>query len=335
MSATRDFPFHHHPRGWYQVAWSPELAPGDVRPARYFGQDLVIYRTDAGRVVVLEGHCLHMGAHLGHGGRVAGDDIVCPFHGWRWGCDGSNLDIPYSNQQPIKKRLQTWTVLEQSGLVLVWYDRSGGVPDHEPPPVPEFEDPDYYPVFPHGAAADTVRFVPQLLLENAVDFPHLKYVHNWNVGEPGMEKYENRGESFAVVSYGAIETSRGPARLRTEIEAWGVSLIYSHLTGLRDMGFVSSCTPIDDMYSEIRLSTAVRKPSGDAGDEPDSLAKAMIKGQVDEVIGGRPGGDRDIWEHMIYRARPPMVREEATGMRALREWAATFYVDPAAEEVLR
>ncbi|MBM4687865.1 Rieske 2Fe-2S domain-containing protein [Rhodococcus hoagii] len=51
---------------------------GDVKPLHYFGQDLVAYRTEGGRLVVLNAYCEHLGAHLGHGGSVAGDDIQCP-----------------------------------------------------------------------------------------------------------------------------------------------------------------------------------------------------------------------------------------------------------------
>jgi hypothetical protein len=53
----------------------------------------------------------------------------------------------------------------------------------------------------------------------------------------------------------------------------------------------------------------------------------MIEAQAEEVIGGRAGGDKDIWEHMVYRTSPPLVGEEAAGMRALRRWAARFYED--------
>jgi hypothetical protein len=34
---------------------------------------------------VLSAHCRHLGAHIGHGGTVNGDRVVCPFHGWEWG----------------------------------------------------------------------------------------------------------------------------------------------------------------------------------------------------------------------------------------------------------
>src|SRR5262249_44680373 len=62
------FPFPRYPDGWFQVAYADELAPGDVVPLRYFGRDLVLYRTQDGAPHVLDAHCPHMGAHLGYGG---------------------------------------------------------------------------------------------------------------------------------------------------------------------------------------------------------------------------------------------------------------------------
>lgn len=328
MARLRGFPYKSHPFGWYQAAWSAELAPGAVKPAKYFDRDLVIYRTEAGQVVIMDAICRHQGAHLGHGGKVIGDDIVCPFHGWKWGCKGDNLDIPYSKQSPIKGTLQTYPVIERSGLVLMWYHPDGSAPDFEPPVVAEFEDPSYYPIYPHGVASEVLPFPPQLHAENGVDWPHLKFVHHWDADEYGLAEYEDRGRSFYVRAFGAIDTPRGVAKMQTEINYWGVGLIYSHLTGLRDMGFISSMIPIDESTSELRLTTAVRRKEGDEGDVPDKFALAMIGGQITEVLGTHQGGDRDIWEHMVYQPNPALTREEVGGMIAIRKWMDKFYEDP-------
>jgi nitrite reductase/ring-hydroxylating ferredoxin subunit len=93
-------PFTWKVTGWFMVGWSPELPVGEVRPLRYFGEDLVAYRDESGELHVLEGHCKHLGAHVGHGGTVVGDCVQCPFHGWRWGPDGTNRYIPYQPERP-------------------------------------------------------------------------------------------------------------------------------------------------------------------------------------------------------------------------------------------
>ena len=37
--------FEGYPRGWFAVSFSDELKPGDVKPLKYFGKDLVIWRS--------------------------------------------------------------------------------------------------------------------------------------------------------------------------------------------------------------------------------------------------------------------------------------------------
>jgi 3-ketosteroid 9alpha-monooxygenase subunit A len=69
------------PSGWFAVATSEEIAIRDVAIRHYFGQDLVVFRTESGAVSVFDPYCPHLGAHLGHGGRVEGERLRCPFHG--------------------------------------------------------------------------------------------------------------------------------------------------------------------------------------------------------------------------------------------------------------
>ena len=40
---SKRFPFPI-PNGWFQVEWSHELKAGDVKPLKYFGKDLVLFR---------------------------------------------------------------------------------------------------------------------------------------------------------------------------------------------------------------------------------------------------------------------------------------------------
>src|SRR5947208_6782703 len=83
-------PFTWEVTGWFMIGWSAEFAAREVRPLRYFGEDLVAYRDESDELHLLDGHCKHLGAHIGHGGKVVGNCVECPFHGWRWGPDGTN-----------------------------------------------------------------------------------------------------------------------------------------------------------------------------------------------------------------------------------------------------
>src|SRR3546814_13153829 len=126
-----------YPTGWFWVAWSHEVSVEDApRPLRYFGRDLVLYRGASGRPVVLDAHCPHLGAHLGYGGSVCDDDIVCPFHGWRWAPDGSNVEIPYDDKITTSRTVGAWSVPADCGGILVGHDAPGPRPawDTRDPP---------------------------------------------------------------------------------------------------------------------------------------------------------------------------------------------------------
>ena len=57
-------PLSMKPTGWFQVAWSAEVGIGEVHQMTYFGQDMVAWRTQSGRLTVMDAYCEHLGAHL-------------------------------------------------------------------------------------------------------------------------------------------------------------------------------------------------------------------------------------------------------------------------------
>src|SRR5689334_13093376 len=103
------------PEGWFQVGYSQDLAPGQVTRLRYFGRDLVLYRTEGGQAQVLNAHCPHVGANLGVGGTVVGEYLQCPFHNWRYDTAGRCREIPYSAHIPDGALVGTWPTEERSG----------------------------------------------------------------------------------------------------------------------------------------------------------------------------------------------------------------------------
>src|SRR6516164_1796389 len=86
-------------RYWHPVAFSHDVGSAPV-PARLLDQDLVVYRTSEA-VVVARDICLHRGARLTLG-QLDGDELVCAYHGWRYGTDGRCTRIP---SQPREIRI--------------------------------------------------------------------------------------------------------------------------------------------------------------------------------------------------------------------------------------
>ena len=320
-SVREGWPYTRHPSGWFQVAWSAEIRAGDVRPLHYFDQDLVAYRGESGALAVLDAHCPHLGADLGHGGCVEGDDIVCPFHAWRWGSDGRNVCIPYSSTVNRKQRIRTWPVREVDGLVHVWYDADGGPPTWEPEPiaafVPEFDAGDFYPVHPYGSHTFVgVRAFPQFIAENFVDAAHFLYVHSARAVTT-IERFEARGPFFDVEhSFASVRD----ATLSIRASGLGMALGVFRAEGTVAFLEIQATTPVDGDRSDLRGSVFARREPGNTAATPLPATAELIARQHIEL-----GKDVPIWERLHYVARAPFAPEEARPYRALRKWAAQFY----------
>ena len=97
----RRFPFPI-PFGWFQVAFPDDLAPGEVtRAALLEHATSCSGATTAGDFHLQDAYCPHLGAHLGVGGKVDGDEVVCPFHGWKYDGDGRVHEHPV---QPARQQ---------------------------------------------------------------------------------------------------------------------------------------------------------------------------------------------------------------------------------------
>ena len=143
-------PLSMKPTGWFQIAWSDEIAIGDVHKMHYFGQEMVAWRAESGRLTVMDAYCEHLGAHLGFGGHVEGEVIQCAFHGWQWNKEGRNVCIPDEKRPNRGRRMRTYPVVERNESVYIWHDVEGREPFFDVPDIfASFEDgstlADYYP----------------------------------------------------------------------------------------------------------------------------------------------------------------------------------------------
>src|SRR4051812_40483999 len=83
---------HSYSHGWFQLAFEEELEP-IFTPLRFASRSLMAVRNpESGVVRVFDAVCPHRGAHLAHGGRLAGDAVICPFHSYRIGLGTNSAD---------------------------------------------------------------------------------------------------------------------------------------------------------------------------------------------------------------------------------------------------
>jgi 3-ketosteroid 9alpha-monooxygenase subunit A len=318
----KDFPWTTMPTGWFQVAWSAELTRGEVRPLRYFGRDLVAYRGESGQVHVLDAHCAHLGAHLGYGGEVAGDDIICPFHHWRWSCEGCTVDIPYSARKTQAKRIGTWAVRELEPHVYVWHDAAGQPPAWEPDKLQlPFPLDDYHPVWPNGSRRFSgVAMQPQLLIENLPDIFHFRYVHGTG-RVPAFEKFSterhrifSRQRFTEPLDAPPEEISPTAAQGEFDVHVQGLGILLTNIAGMGDVSQSACVTPVDAQTSDFHFTVFVPRAIREA------QLEAIYRLQFKLVTEDFP-----IWEHLAYQARPPFVPEEAGPYLAVRRWVPQFH----------
>ena len=301
-----------YPWGWFVVAFSKDIAIGEVQKMHYFGQELVAFRGDDGVVSILDAYCPHLGAHLGVGGTVEGCAIRCPFHAWRFDGNGQCVDVPYAAKIPPGARIKTWPVRERNGLVFVWYDRAGGAPNYEIPVLPQYEDEDWGPwevEFLH------IKTHPREVLENMADSAHFAYVHATKVLSFENEFMDHK----CVQRLSALAKPRGGGEDRFDLEAtyYGPGYHISVMDGVLQSRLLLAHTPVDENSIDLRFG-AMLKTFGDP-EQTRSFAQMYLNNLQTGFCE-----DIEIWENKLYRTRPALCDGDGP-IGKLRRWYRQFY----------
>jgi 5,5'-dehydrodivanillate O-demethylase len=105
-------------RFWQPVGLS-ELVTAKPQRMKVLGEELLLYRGASGKAVMTQLRCAHRSLALDHG-RVEGDSIRCPYHGWLYDAQGQCLEQPAEPEGSgfkEKVRLKACPTQEISGLV--------------------------------------------------------------------------------------------------------------------------------------------------------------------------------------------------------------------------
>ena len=130
-----------YPNGWFHVLSSHELAVGDVKYVSMLGEQLAVFRGTDGVAHIVNAYCPHLGANLGIGGKVVGNCLQCPFHGWIFrGEDGKCVKIPYSEKVPDFAQTKSWPCLEMNCSIYMWYHAEGSEPTWTPDYIEEIKN---------------------------------------------------------------------------------------------------------------------------------------------------------------------------------------------------
>ncbi|MCP4903564.1 MAG: Rieske 2Fe-2S domain-containing protein [bacterium] len=317
---TRRIDLPPYPRGWFAVSASTELARSEVQHHHYFGQELVLFRTEDGTAALFDAHCPHLGAHFGHGGRVEGNDLVCPFHGWSFGVDGACRSMPYGKRIPKTAQARRWPLREKYGVILAWHCPKGSEPDWE---MPEFDDSNW-------TACISKRWEiaghPQEVCENQADYGHFIFVHGTHfpraTAEPMIE-----GPVLQV------DIESDPEAIEEKYRVDGPELVGSncgHGPGLtfativpKDSGLTALqrlyATPIDEERLALLGVVSVGKL------DHDDATQQYLDG-LSQAVFAQWEADVPLWETKVYRPTPALNDAEGS-VAVFRRWYEQFYVD--------
>jgi nitrite reductase/ring-hydroxylating ferredoxin subunit len=262
--------FPAYPASWYLFGESRELRKGPVS-RRILGRLLVAFRTESGRLVVMDGECAHLGADLGFGD-VVGETIRCPFHHWQYGCDGTCVAVPGQGRPPAFARQRVYPVEERHGYLFFFNGR-------EPLfPLPFFlnekrlgEDPAGY------VASEVFRYVADctwyMNSAHAFDRQHFAAVHDRELmGPPVIDcpaPYGRRNSYLAKVvgdtGFDRILRHTAGRTVRTTLTIWGgtFAVITADFERVRS-GFMMAMEPLEDgrtMCHGIVFAPRPRGPS--------------------------------------------------------------------------
>lgn len=311
------FPFSRYPNGWFQIAYSDELEKGQVVPLRYFGKDLVLFRTEGGEAQLLDAYCPHLGAHLGHGGKVAGDCVRCPFHAWEFNGKGECTTIPYAQKIPPKAKIQPWLLREVNGMIMTHHHAGGEAPTWEPIEAPEYTSDEWVRYERRGWKIKTHN---QEMAENAVDIAHFHHLHG--TLEIPTTQAEIQGHVLHVISNTLMKTPMGKTSGSVEVHAHGFGYTLTRFKGIVETLLISSATTIDEDYVDVRFGFYLKKLAHK--DVTVSVGRAFVA-EIDRQLQQ----DIPIWENKIY-VSPPLLSDVDGPIGLFRKWSKQFYSAPGA-----
>jgi len=312
-----------YPNGWFAVAFADEVKPGQVVAKRLCGRDLAVWRNEAGEVRVHDAYCMHLGAHLGIGGWVNKDSLVCPFHGWEYGADGRCVRIPYE-KRPMKTGVGTWAAREQGQVILAWYDEAGRPPSWE---MPELD----WTGFATRTREWTLNSHAQEICENTADGAHFRYIHKF----PNVMDVEARPDGNSI--WFELDIRDEPTAERTAGEPVPFKIkgkADSNVTAVHGPGLAfneihaNGRIMRNQLYvTHTDLETVVLRGVHSLAFEDDRDAETVIETTKGWAAFDAWDDDIPIWTHKIYRPKPFATHPSEVAIVTYRKWYRRWYSD--------
>lgn len=194
------------PNQWYAILESNEVKKGKIIGVTRMGEKMVAWRAPNGQVTVMSDLCPHRGVALS-AGKLTGDCIQCPFHGFEYDTAGDCRFIPANgkNTQPPKAmHVKTYPTREAHDIIFIWWGEPRAEKDY--PPLPWF--PNIGADMVYSTIRDHWANHYARAIENQLDVVHLPFVHHNTIG---------RGNNTLVNGPVAKEIKIAPGSYRIDL----------------------------------------------------------------------------------------------------------------------
>lgn len=313
------------PMGWYHVDYSDTLKAGELRNVNLFDQEWVLFRTEGGKVGLSDPYCAHLGAHMGHGGKVVGEHLRCPFHHWEYNTEGWCKKISYCKVEPpiIKKQpiVRMLPVVEKYGMIWAWFHPKCEAPRWELPYIPEMEDEKGWAGSRRGTW--TASTCIQEIAENGVDVAHLKFLHGSPIIPPVEATYDGPKMILNIGAGYIVGDNYGP----------GLNVMRFTQQGIKAT-MLSYSVPIT--REKTQMNMCFRHMDHPEGSKELIASKKMIDHMIGAAEGEESAGfesvDFIVWNNKKYRANPLLCDGDGPILQ-FRKWFQQFYAEGDAPKI--
>lgn len=249
----------NYPRNmWWVAARCDEVT--EIPMARWLLElPVVLYRTADGTPVALDDRCPHRWAPLSEG-RVDGDELVCPYHGMRFGTDGLCTRVPTQSAIPKTACVRSYPLRESGAFVWIWMGDPDEIDNHDPPVDMSYTTRDDWSVV-LGYYEVATNWV--LIRENVLDLTHIAHLHTGTFKQDDWNTVPQVGVDGDVVTY------------RQEFDLGPLSPLFCHAMGL------SETKPIKRVQKGTMASLAVSFSDWNVHDpnpEPGARSDFLMRG---------------------------------------------------------
>ncbi|MFN8284659.1 MAG: Rieske 2Fe-2S domain-containing protein [Chitinophagales bacterium] len=332
MASYKRIPLKPFPNGWYMVAHSNEIKNGEIITKRFAGKDIILFRTESGKLAITEPYCPHMGGHFGYGGKVEGESIKCPFHHFCFDTKGDCTATGYGSKPSSKLKLPVYHSDEKNNLVLIWFDEKNNAPTWF---VPQEDWTDWTEVL---FAEYDLNSHPQETTENSVDVGHFSIVHGYTGVETLHEMESHDHYLYAKYAMHRVADFVGKKKnIRTEfnvnVHGLGYSFVSAEIPELnfKMRNFVLP-TPKENGKLKLTIGASIKKLENREKISPllkivpKELATKLVLKKTFEGYCHDVSQDFKIWENKIY-IDPPILAKGDGPVAQYRMWAQQFYYD--------